>query len=62
MPVLKTQNVGKILHELKHKGKKRPHKQRVAIALDVARKAGANIPTRKKAETHNEHLARRMTS
>lgn len=60
MPLPKTTDVGKIMHELKHKGKKRPHKQRVAIALDVARKAGANIP-KKKAQTHNESLAERMT-
>ena len=57
MPLPKTQDVGKILHELKHKGKKRPHKQRVAIALDVARKAGADIP-----KSRNQRLAERMTS
>jgi len=44
MPLPKTQDVGKIMHELKHKGKKRPQKQRVAIALSHARKMGANIP------------------
>lgn len=60
-PLPHTTNVGKILHELKHKGKKRPRKQRVAIALDVARKAGADIPE-KNPKTHNQHLAERMTS
>jgi len=38
----------------------RPQKQAVAIALDTARRSGAKIP--KKAQTHSEHLAERMTS
>ena len=41
MPLPRTKDVGKILHELKTKGKKRPRKQRVAIALSHARKMGA---------------------
>ncbi len=43
MPLPKTTNVGKIMHELKT-GRERPHKQRIAIALTHARKMGANIP------------------
>lgn len=72
MPLPKTQDVGKIITELKRSSTKRPHKQKVAIALDVARKAGANIPKPKKSkhnsshnpghETHDENLARRMTT
>lgn len=42
MPLPKTQSVGKIMHELKS-GKKRPYRQRIAIALSHARKMGANI-------------------
>ena len=43
MPLPRTQSVGKIMRELKT-GKKRPYKQRIAIALSHARKAGAHIP------------------
>ena len=42
MPLPKTKNVGKIMHELKS-GKKRSRKQRVAISLSHARKMGAKI-------------------
>lgn len=39
MPLPKTTDVGKIIHELKTKGKrKRSRKQMIAIALDTARK------------------------
>ena len=38
MPLPKTSDVGTLMHELKHKGKKRPYKQRLAIALSTARK------------------------
>lgn len=45
MPLPKTTNVGKIMHELKTKGtKKRSRKQMIAIALSQARKSGAKIP------------------
>ena len=43
MPLPKTSNVGKIMHKLKAEGG-RPHKQMIAIALDQARKHGADIP------------------
>lgn len=44
-PLPHTTNVGKIMHELKHKGsKKRSRKQMVAIALSQAKKSGAKIP------------------
>lgn len=46
MPLPRTRNVGKIIRKLKEEGG-RPQKQIVAIALDVARKAGANIPKKK---------------
>ena len=47
MPLLKgKKNIGKnIKTEMAH-GK--PHEQAVAIALDVARRSGANIPKKKK--------------
>jgi hypothetical protein len=35
--------VGRIMHELKHHGKERPHKQRVAIALEQARRSQKSI-------------------
>jgi len=43
MPLPRTQKVGEIMRELKT-GKKRPYKQRIAIALAHARKMGADIP------------------
>lgn len=46
MPLTKgKKNVGRNIKELESTG--RPHKQAVAIALDVARKGGANIPKKK---------------
>ena len=42
MPLPKTSNVGKIMHELKGSG--RPRKQMIAIAMGQARKYGADIP------------------
>jgi hypothetical protein len=40
MPLPKTKDVGKIMHELKHKGKKkRSRKQMIAIALHQAGKS-----------------------
>ena len=45
MPLPKTRDVGKLLHELKTKGtRKRSRKQMLAIALSHARKSGAHIP------------------
>jgi hypothetical protein len=35
--------IGRILHELKHHGEPRPHKQRVAIALEQARRSRKSI-------------------
>lgn len=46
MPLPKTTDIGTIMEELKT-GKKRPHKQKIAIALSHARKMGANIPLQK---------------
>lgn len=52
MPIPKTKNVHKIVDFLKKenktKKKKRSKSQIWAIALDVARKAGAMIPKKKK--------------
>jgi len=53
MPLLPgKKNIGKNIEELEHsqtaRGKKRSHKQNVAIALDKARKSGAKIPKKKK--------------
>ena len=46
MPLKKgKKNIGK---NIKEEEKTKPHKQAVAIALDVARKGGAKIPKKKK--------------
>ena len=46
MPLLKgKKNIGK---NIKEEEKNHPHKQAVAIALDVARRGGAHIPKKKK--------------
>jgi len=47
MPIPKTQNVGKTIEFLKKDKPGMPQKQKVAIALSVAREAGAKIPTEK---------------
>ena len=47
MPLLKgKKNIGKNIETEEAHGK--PHAQAVAIALDVARRSGANIPKKKK--------------
>lgn len=43
-PLPNTSNVGTIIEELNKSKTKRPYKQKVAIALNQARKSGANIP------------------
>jgi len=43
MPLPVTKNVGTIMHKLNEEGG-RPRKQKIAIALIQARKAGAKIP------------------
>ena len=53
MPLLPgKKNIGKNISELEHsqtaRGKKRSHKQNIAIALSEARKTGAHIPKKKK--------------
>jgi uncharacterized protein DUF6496 len=46
MPLLKgKKNIG---HNIKEEEKTHPHKQAVAIALNVARKSGAKLPKKKK--------------
>lgn len=46
MPLLKgKKNIGKNIEIEQNEGK--PHKQAVAIALNVARKSGAKIPKKK---------------
>lgn len=47
MPLPKTSDVGTIMHKLKEEGG-RPRKQMIAIALNEARKNGADIPAPKK--------------
>jgi len=54
MPLPKTTNVGKIIEELNQSRTKRPHKQKIAIALSQARKSGANIPFRKEVERRGQ--------
>lgn len=45
MPLLKgKKNIG---HNIKEEEKNHPHKQAIAIALNVARKSGAKIPNKK---------------
>lgn len=39
MPLKKSMSAKKIMHELKHSGKKRPIKQRIAIMLSVKGKS-----------------------
>ena len=47
MPIPKTQDVGKTIKFLKKEKPGMPQKQKVAIALSVAREAGAKIPKKK---------------
>lgn len=47
MPLPKTQKVETLIRMLKHEKPDMPQKQRVAIALSQARKAGAKIPKKK---------------
>ena len=47
MPIPKTKNIGKIMSFLKKDKPNMSMKQRVAIALSQARKAGAKVPKKK---------------
>ena len=47
MPLPKTQSVGKVMRFLKKDKPGMPEKQKVAISLSQARKAGADIPNPK---------------
>jgi len=47
MPLPKTKDVGKVMKVLNKEGG-RSREQKIAIALNVARKAGANVPSRQK--------------
>lgn len=38
------EEVGKAMHELKHKGKYKDRKQAVAVGLNKARKEGGKVP------------------
>ncbi len=44
MPLPKTRNIGKTIKFLKKDKPSMPRKQKTAIALNTARRAGANIP------------------
>lgn len=44
MPIPKSKDVGKTIKFLKKENPGMPQKQKVAIALDVARRSGAKIP------------------
>jgi len=48
MPLIKSKSKKDIGKNIKEEEKTHPHKQAIAIALDVARKAGAKIPKKKK--------------
>ena len=47
MPIPKTRDIGKTIRFLKHEKPGMLQKQKVAIALDVARRSGANINARR---------------
>lgn len=56
MPIPKTKSVGSTIRYLKHDKPGMSQKQKVAIALDVARSAGAKIPLkRKKLKRRKKH-------
>jgi hypothetical protein len=48
MPLIKSASKSAIGKNIKTEEKTKPQKQAVAIALNVARKAGASIPKKKK--------------
>lgn len=48
MPLIKSKSKKAVGENIKTEEKTHPHKQAVAIALDVARRAGAKIPKPKK--------------
>lgn len=48
MPLIKSKSKKAIGENIKEEEKTHPRKQAIAIALDVARKAGADIPKKKK--------------
>ncbi len=54
MPIPKSKNVGKTIKFLKKEKPGMPQKQKVAIALETARRAGAKIP--KKRSTSDGHM------
>ena len=56
MPLPKTTDVGKIISKLNKEGG-RSRSQKIAIALSVARKAGASIP--KEGSSHNSSHKRK---
>lgn len=47
MPLPKTKNVGKVISFLKKEKPSMSQRQRVAIALNTAREAGAKIPKKR---------------
>ena len=47
MPIPKTRDVGKTIEFLKKEKPGMPQKQKVAIALETARRAGAEIPKKR---------------
>jgi len=55
MPLPKTRNIGKIMRKLNKEGG-RGRKQKIAIALSVARKAGAKIPKKKWVSTSDGRM------
>jgi len=55
MPIPKSKDPGKIISFLKHEKPGMSHKQRVAIALETAREAGADIPKRAKKPTRSKY-------
>jgi len=58
MPIPKTRKVGKVIRFLKKEKPSMPKKQKVAIALETARRAGAKIP--KKISKTTSRVSRRL--
>jgi len=51
MPIPKTRDVGKTIKFLKKEKPSMPKKQKLAIALETARSAGAKIPQKKETKS-----------
>ncbi len=62
MPIPKTKDIRKIIRFLKKEKPNMPHRQMIAIALQVARRAGAKIPKKKNARKTKRKIHKRNNS